>query len=184
MKSAMICTVISTLLLAAAAETQQPHTTLKLQRQSIQLKESGRVKNFYSAKVGVGEPAQKFHVAFDLGGGTTVLPSSTCRSPACLERRRYDKDASDTAEDIQADGSLVDPEGKRVRERTKGRQTGTLNSMSTDLGSGSVKGSFVRDRVCVGEEENANCFPLDMVVAYAMTDLPFSLEPYDGTVGL
>lgn len=180
----MLCTVISTLLLTAAAETQQPHTTLKLQRSSIQLEEGGRTKNFYFAKVAVGEPAQKFRVAFDLGGGTTVLPSSTCRSLACGKRRLYDKDSSDTAEDIQADGRLVDPERKRVPLRTKGRQGGSLSTWSTDLGSGTVKGAFVRDRVCVGEDENPNCFPLGLIVARTLTDLPFYLEPYDGTVGL
>merc|ERR1719159_951201 len=80
---------------------------VQLQRESVLLPKTGRRKNFYSAKVKVGVPAQEFRMNFDLGGGTFVLPSEACHDPACLERRRYDRDVSKTAYDIQANGELI-----------------------------------------------------------------------------
>jgi len=52
-----------------------------------------------------------------------------------------------------------------------------------------VKGNFVRDQVCVHGEDEAEggmprCFPLAMLVANTMADLPFLYEPYDGEIGL
>jgi len=146
-------------------------------------------KNFYSAKVSVGAPAQEFHVAFDLGGGTMVLPAETCIDKACLERRRFDKWISDSAEDIQANGQLVQrTERKTMLSR---RDHGTLEARSFDMGSGKVSGNFVRDQVCVrsdvddvSEEGAPRCFALAMLVANHMSEKPFSLEPYDGTIGL
>lgn len=164
---------------------------LKLERQSVMLPKSatrsGRRKNFYSAKLSVGEPARVFHVTFDLGGGTMVLPSETCKDPACLERRRYDRWTSGTAEDIQANGQLVQPRTQKTLLRKRDR--GTIGLHDLDVGSGQVVGSFVRDKVCVrGEDEDAEsearCFPMAMLVANKMSDMPFTLEPYDGTVGL
>jgi hypothetical protein len=165
---------------------------LKLEKQSVILPKSaaraGRRKNFYSAKLSVGEPARAFHVSFDLGGGTMVLPSETCTDPACLERRRYDRMTSATAEDINADGQLVQP--KTPKTFLSKRDRGTLGLSEIDLGNGKVTGTFVRDKVCVkgeeGDDETAapRCFPLAMLVASKMSDMPFQMEPYDGTVGL
>jgi len=164
---------------------------LKLERQSVVLPKSatrpGR-KNFYSAKLSVGEPARVFHVAFDLGGGTAVLPSETCTDPACLERRRYDRLSSNTAEDINANGQLV--ERKKPKTLLQKRDRGRLGQVS-DVGAGQVSGIFVRDKVCVHGEEDEDeageadrCFPLAMLIANKMSDMPFALEPYDGTIGL
>jgi len=167
---------------------------LKLERQSVMLPNkvgiprAGKRKNFYSAKVSVGKPAQEFHVSFDLGGGTMVLPSERCTDPACLERRRYDEWISESAEDIQASGQLVQPKVRKTMLRR--RDQGTLGLHSIDVGSGKVKGTFVRDKVCLHGEDGTTegskprCFPLAMLVASTMTDMPFVLEPYDGTVGL
>jgi len=167
---------------------------LKLERQSVILPKTapraGKRKNFYSAKIRVGEPGQEFHVSFDLGGGTVVLPSESCTDPACLERRRYDRWQSGSAEDIQASGQLV--EQNKPLTRLRRRDRGTIGLHSVDIGSGKAKGTFVRDEICVGkgkpflsdEEEEARCFPMAMLVASTMQDMPFVLEPYDGTVGL
>jgi len=170
---------------------------LKLERQSVILPKTapraGKRKNFYSAKVAVGQPGQKFHVSFDLGGGTMVLPAESCTDTACLERRRYDRMESKSAEDIQANGKLV--EKNKPKTFLHRRDRGTLGLHSIDVGEGKVKGTFVRDQVCVGQEdaslwqenegqEDARCFPLAMLVASKMEDMPFTLEPYDGTVGL
>lgn len=173
----------------ATCQGQHAPTTLRLQRKSLTSDKSDRPKNFYSAIVTVGQPAQEFHVAFDLGGGTTMLPSATCRSAPCHDRRLYDKWASDTAVDIQADGSLVEEGALKVEEHMKGRQTGTLGFLSADLGSGKAVGTFVRDKFCLGTgsedlKNEARCFPLALLAAYKMSDTPFGAEPYDGTVGL
>jgi hypothetical protein len=155
---------------------------------------SGKQKNFYSAKLLVGSPPQEFQVAFDLQGGTTFFPSESCADPACLERTRYDKCLerhrydkwdSRTAEDIQADGSLVEP-GKPKTLLSR-RNRGRIGVDSIDIGSGNVDGTFIRDQICVlGDATDSErwCFPMSMLAATNMSDMPFLIEPYDGTVGL
>jgi hypothetical protein len=164
-------------------------TSVRLQRDVLFVEKIGKSKHFYSAVVTVGQPAQEFHVTFDLGGGTTILPSTSCRSKACLARRHYDKWASDTAVDIQADGRLVKPGLPKVLERIAGRDKGTLESMSVELGTGKVVGNFVRDQFCIGAQGTnpgspQRCFPLAFLMAYEMADVPYEAEPYDGTIGL
>jgi len=183
-----MCTFVFTALVVACQSAPLP-TTLKLQRSTLTMATTGRPKNFYSAKITLGQPAQEFHVAFDLGGGTTVLPSNICHDAACLERRRYDKWASDTAVDIQANGERVQADSPKVRERMSGRDRGTLDFLSTDLGSGKVVGNFVRDQICMGADgkelnDEQSCFELALLVAYKMADVPFGVEPYDGAIGL
>lgn len=161
-------------------------STVRLHRDTVKVEETGKSKNFYSATISVGQPAQEFRVSFDLGGGTMVLPSAICKDKACLARHRYKKLASDSVVDIQSDGRLVNPTTPKTHERIAGREKGTLDFLSADLGSGKVVGNFIRDRVCIGKEsENEQaCFPLGMLIAYEMSDVPFALEPYDGTIGL
>lgn len=166
---------------------------LKLERQSVMLPKTavraGRRKNFYSAKISVGTPSQEFHMTFDLGGGTMILPSQSCTDEACLERRRYDRWLSATAEDIQANGQLVEPKSRKTLLRRRDR--GTLGMHSLDVGSGKVTGTFVRDKICIrgegydaSEDHQPRCFPLAMLVASKMADMPFEVEPYDGAIGL
>jgi hypothetical protein len=164
-------------------------TTVRLQRDTIAVEKTGKSKNFFSATIFVGQPAQEFRVNFDLGGGTMMLPSATCTDPACKKRRRYDKWASDSAVDIQASGRPVDPSNPKVQERAHGREKGTLDFLEADLGSGTVEGNFVRDRLCLtngGKDADSAqlCFPLALLAAYKMSDMPFRAEPYDGTIGL
>jgi len=164
---------------------------LKLERQSVMLPKTaahgGKRKNFYSAKISVGKPAQEFHMTFDLGGGTMILPSKGCLDKACLERRCFDRWISDTAEDIQANGDLVQPKVRKTMLSRRNR--GTLGLNSIDVGSGTVKGTFVRDQVCIqgasnDDTDGPRCFPLAMLLADQMSDMPFLLEPYDGAIGL
>lgn len=165
---------------------------LKLHRSSVMLPQdahrAGKRKNFYSATLSVGNPPQEFKVSFDLGGGTMILPSNTCTDPACLERHRYNKWDSSTAEDIQANGQLVEP--KVPKTLLSRRDHGTLGLDSIDIGSGKVVGNFVREQICVlGDSEvspdgKPRCFPLALLAANTMSDFPFLTEPYDGSVGL
>jgi len=161
-------------------------TTVQLKRTTLALAKTGKNKNFYSATVSLGQPAQEFHISFDLGGGTMVLPSASCRSRPCIERRRFDKWASESAEDIQADGRLVREGVPKVKEHLRGRQMGTMDFLSTDLGTGKVTGNFVRDQFCIDGDVKGKptCFPMALLLAYEMSDVPFGVEPYDGTIGL
>jgi len=175
--------------LSSSAVALSAPKVLKLERQSVILPNAavraGHRKNFYSAKLSVGEPARVFHMNFDLGGGTMVLPSESCTDPACLERRRYDRLVSGTAQDINANGQLVQP--RQPKSFLQKRDRGVLGIHDIDVGSGQVSGTFVRDKVCVqGEDDDSEpqCFPLAMLVANKMSAMPLNLEPYDGTVGL
>jgi hypothetical protein len=177
---------VSILAILASSSTNEeppPAAVVKLQRTSVILPKSaeraGKRKNFYSAKLSVGKPQQEFNVFFDLEGGTMVLPAEGCTDSACLERHRYNKWLSDRAEDIQADGRLVQPKVRKTLLRRRDR--GTLGVDSIDVGSGKVVGNFVRDEVCVAE---GRCFPLAFLAADKMSDMPFLTEPYDGAVGL
>jgi hypothetical protein len=70
------------------------------------------------------------------------------------------------------------------------RDQGFLDLDSIDVGFGKVSGTFVRDEVCVSGESDTElqneprCFPLALLAASTMSDMPFLTEPYDGTVGL
>merc|ERR1719329_1237546 len=62
-------------------------------------------KTAYYGKVEVGNPRQPFTVVFDTGSGNLMLPSTHCRTHACTMHKMFDRKASTTAEDIEADGS-------------------------------------------------------------------------------
>jgi len=92
-----------------------------------------------------------------------------------------------------ANGQLVQRQKKKTLLQR--RDHGEIRLNSLDVGSGKVSGTFVRDQVCVyGEGDDAEedgiiegeprCFPVAMLLASQMTDMPFVMEPYDGTVGL
>lgn len=51
------------------------------------------------------------------------------------------------------------------------------------VGTGSVQGQLVRDKICLSGEENL-CAPTAFIDAITMSDEPFGLFPYDGIVGL
>jgi hypothetical protein len=184
--------ITSELVTQKSSKPSESLKVMKLQRTSVTLPPSaerpGKQKNFYSATLTVGKPPQEFRVSFDLGGGTMILPSRDCTDAACLERRRYNKWTSDTAEDINANGQLV--EARVHKTLLRRRERGTVGLHSIDIGSGTVKGNFVREEICVhsegdGVEDNdPRCFPLAFLSATTMTDMPFMLEPYDGAVGL
>jgi hypothetical protein len=178
------CVLVFALLASASAtEEPAPAVIVKLHRTSVILPQSaeraGKRKNFYSAKLNVGNPRQEFNVFFDLEGGAMVLPAQGCTDPACVERHRYNKWLSDKAEDIQADGRLVEPKVRKTLLSRRDR--GTMGVDSIDVGAGKVIGNFVRDEVCVAE---GMCFPLAFIAADKMSDMPFLTEPYDGAVGL
>lgn len=169
-------------------------------------------KSVYYGTVSIGAPMQEFSLLFDTGSGHVVVPSSECTSPTCLHHRRYSKEASSTAVDIDADGSEVLPGEAR-------------DQMTVAFGTGEITGQFVRDTMCfnlaaprpsaarspppssgalrstaaaaaaavaaaaVGKEgvngsESVNCVDLHVVTATDMTHDPFHAFPFDGILGL
>merc|ERR1719453_856014 len=62
-------------------------------------------KTAYYGTLEVGTPQQSFVVVFDTGSGNLMLPSTYCQSSACTMHQRFDRKASSSAIDIQADGS-------------------------------------------------------------------------------
>lgn len=170
--------------------TEAVPVIVKLQRDATRIATTSKErKTFYSATLSVGGPsAQEFKVGFDLGGGTTLLPSKECTQNACKHRKKYDKWASTMAEDVQRDGKLVVPGSPRIPLRHKrflARDVGILEFHSVELGDGKGRGGFVRDKVCINVQgEDPKCFPFAFLAAKIMTDDPFVAEPYDGIVGL
>lgn len=114
--------------------------SVKLRRQQIPLHSSGGViyhKSAYYGTVLVGSPRQqKFDVVFDTGSGHLVLPSTMCHSDTCKAHRRYKRRSSQSAKDIDYDGSIVAPAQPR-------------DQITVAFGTGEITGIFVEDIVCV-----------------------------------
>jgi len=95
-------------------------------------------KNTYFGRVTVGaDEPQAFDVVFDTGSGQLVVPDSRCGSTPCLTHRRYDREASRHAVDVDHDGTPV-PMGE------------PRDQITIAYGTGEVTGQFVHDRLCFG----------------------------------
>jgi len=169
-------------------DVAKPHL-IPLRREMVPVKRKGKVVSFrtsYSGVVTVGHPAsgaapQSFRVVFDTGSGHLILPSVECGSEACLVHKQYNQSASTTAVPINSDGSTVRPGGK-------------CDQVTIGFGTGSVKGEFVRDVVCVGgsdTEEAGNlkgpeplCISMQAVMAIEMSTMPFKSFGFDGILGM
>lgn len=139
-------------------------------------------RHFYVGMLTVGQPAQKFRVAFDTASGQLVLPTARCGSMACREHRRYSPRLSATAADINADGTPV-----RLLDASAVRDAISIGISSMDLGDGEITGDLVREVVCLGSTGSVGgqtCAELGVVAATDMTDVPFRGLPHDGVVGL
>jgi saccharopepsin len=147
--------------------------TISLKRQLYQgtakHKASTKVvhKTAYYGRLEVGTPKQAFTVVFDTGSGNLMLPSTYCRSRACTMHRRFDRKASATTEDIEADGSP----SKRGAPR---------DQITVTFGTGEISGVFMQDDVCVG----SLCTNVRFVGATDETDDPFTSFNFDGVLGL
>lgn len=168
---------------------------VKLDRQSRQgLTSNGADLTVYTATLHLGEAKpgrkpQELRVVFDLSSGQVVLPSKECRDVTCLKHNRYNKWASQTAQDINGDGMPVHPTKALVNaletEEVGGRDGLEIGVELVDLGPGEVKGEMVKDKVCLSTEHGEmKCSMLAIVAAKSMSDLPFRVLPNDGIVGL
>merc|ERR1740129_1905403 len=142
----------------------------------------GKVVSFktsYSGIVNVGQPVtQEFRVVFDTGSGHVILPSTECRTEGCASHRRYNMNLSGSAVPINLDGVPV-PAGELCDRVTIG------------FGTGSVKGEFVREAVCLGpavparnETRAQPCVDAFTVMTVEMSAQPFKNFGFDGIIGL
>jgi hypothetical protein len=148
--------------------------SVPLLKQYVPVKKDDKVvayKTAYFGKVQVGTPAQEFTVVFDTGSGHLVLPQTSCKSGACAKHRRYDRLKSETAVDIDYNGS---PMKHDAAER---------DQVVVSYGTGKVTGEFVHDLVCMSGDVDT-CARLRMVLATEMTDDPFAMFEFDGVLGL
>jgi len=144
---------------------RQMYRSAELHRQKAGMKVVH--KTAYYGQVEIGTPRQSFTVVFDTGSGNLMIPSTWCKSSACGSHRRYNRKASQTAEDIEADGSRTKPGAAR-------------DQITVTFGTGSISGVFVEDDVCIGNL----CNRVHFVAATDETDDPFSSFKFDGVLGL
>lgn len=156
--------------------------TVQLRKQSVPVEVDGRTvvhKTAYFGTVYVGMPRpQEFTVVFDTGSAHFFLPSSTCEDEPCLLHRRYNRSASESAVDIDHDGSVVSVDAS---ER---------DLASVAYGTGEVVGEFANEIVCIGAPPTDNvtdarhCATVRVVLAREMSAEPFRKFTFDGVLGL
>lgn len=147
---------------------------VSLRRESSPVRRQGKVASFktsYSGIIRLGTPAQEFRVVFDTGSGHIVLPAVECESETCKKHERYDITKSETAVAINANGSPV-------------ADSDLTDQIAIGYGSGEVTGEFVREEVCVGEDDHSTCVVANVVMAIEMSPQPFKSFNFDGIVGL
>mmetsp|Transcript_20684 Transcript_20684/g.45387 ORF Transcript_20684/g.45387 Transcript_20684/m.45387 type:complete len:434 (+) Transcript_20684:62-1363(+) len=124
-------------------------------------------KTAYYGNIEVGTPKQTFTVVFDTGSGNLMIPSTFCQSRACTMHRRFNRRASTTAEDIDADGAPA-------------KKGGARDQITVTFGTGEIGGVFMRDDVCIG----SLCTSVHFVGATDETEDPFTSFNFDGVLGL
>lgn len=172
--------------------------SVKLTRQRVPVNSNEGVtyhKSAYFGELSVGDPPVTFTVVFDTGSGHLILPSTYCHSDTCKVHTRYRRSVSQTAKDIDYDGTVVEAGQPR-------------DQITISFGTGEVTGVFVEDVVCLGgdkdlsqaladaridqEEEDEGgkgrlpdgCVELRMIAATDMSEDPFRSFNFDGVLGL
>mmetsp|Transcript_30383 Transcript_30383/g.87027 ORF Transcript_30383/g.87027 Transcript_30383/m.87027 type:complete len:446 (+) Transcript_30383:73-1410(+) len=185
----MLALLLPALLQAGALADAGPYI-IPLRRETFEQVRQGRTvsrRSAYFGTVSLGAPtAQEFSVVFDTGSGHVVVPSTDCKDATCLEHRRYDLAKSTTGLAVNSDGQPV-PDDELGDEVMIGFGTGTL------------KGQFVREQVCLGSAVERNllgnetdsdvgerppCSTVNVVVAVEMSEQPFRSFRFDGLFGL
>lgn len=170
------------LAIAPSGIVAAPVVTIPLDKQYVPVMgRQNRVvthKTAYFGSIFVGQPhAQRFTVVFDTGSGHLFIPSSECVSETCIAHRRFDRDLSESAEEIDHNGLLAPP------------STGLRDQVEITFGTGAVTGDFVRDAVCLASNPNvptelAICTSARAILATQLTPEPFRLFEFDGVLGL
>jgi len=139
-------------------------------------------KTAYYGDIYVGLPhAQSFTVVFDTGSGHFFVPSSKCESEPCAVHRRYERNISTSAIDVDHDGAEVPPD---TEER---------DQVAIAYGTGEIVGEFARETVCLGNHtgedsltalRSLECTRLRVIFATELTTEPFYAFEFDGVLGL
>lgn len=124
-------------------------------------------KTAYYGNIEVGHPAQTLTVVFDTGSGNLMIPSKLCHDRACTMHKQFDPSKSNTALNLQADGSKVDRHFPR-------------DQLTVTFGTGEITGVFLEDDVCIG----SLCANMQFVGSTRETAEPFSSFSFDGVLGL
>lgn len=179
----MACLIVILLILTAfvatATSVSAKTFSVPLGKQHVPVVMDGRTvawKTAYFGTVHVGFPnPQSFTVVFDTGSAHLFLPSRTCESAACVAHRRYDRNQSQTATDLNLDGTEA-----RSMDRDR---------VSIGYGTGEVIGPFVRDFACIGgaavsSADEPSCAPVRVITATELSEEPFLDFAFDGVLGL
>jgi len=156
-----------------------------LRREVAPVRQDGKLVSFrttYSGLVHVGRAGgtgQEFRVVFDTGSGHVILPSTTCASTACNDKRRYDVEGSKTGLSVNLDMQPVLP--------------GQGDTLTIGFGRGEIYGALAVDTVCLGpalphvqlrRAREDLCVFTGLVTATSLSTAPFSDFKFDGIVGL
>mmetsp|Transcript_18757 Transcript_18757/g.36122 ORF Transcript_18757/g.36122 Transcript_18757/m.36122 type:complete len:474 (-) Transcript_18757:24-1445(-) len=118
--------------------------TIRLHKETMPLHRDGGFvhhKSAYYGQISIGTPTpQTFSVVFDTGSGHLIVPSVMCKTQTCKQHRRYKRRSSETAVDIDVDGTRV--------ERGQPR-----DQLSVSFGTGEVSGVYIHDYVCLEKSE-------------------------------
>lgn len=149
---------------------------IPLQRQTIPILSRNNVtighRTTYFGDIAVGGPRrQVFSVVFDTGSGSLILPDADCESQSCQTHRRYDRQMSAMAVDVDHDGTPVSPTAS------------SRDTLELGYGSGEATGEFVLDHVCL-RRDALNCVQLQLIAADRMSEEPFVDLAADGVFGL
>lgn len=110
----------------------------------------------YYGPISVGTPAQDFNVLFDTGSSNLWVPGPACKSPSCLDHKKYAPEKSTT---YKADG----------------------RNFSIQYGSGSVQGHLDNDMVTFGGINIPNCTFAETSVEPGVA---FVEAKFDGVLGM
>lgn len=186
------CFLVASLLgffCSAAAKEGGKQLSVKLHKQLVPVRNANHeivaYKSAYFGTIFLGGPApQEFSVVFDTGSGHVVLPSTECSSATCLIHRRYKRQDSVKARDIDYNGQSIKAGDAR-------------DAITIAFGTGEVTGEFVEDKLCLPQAEDEDsllegspevaskdCIDLRLVAATEMTQEPFQSFAFDGVLGL
>lgn len=176
-------------LVREGAVPANPVATIPLDKQYVPVIRNNKIvsyKTAYFGKIHVGMPRQQtFTVVFDTGSAHLFVPSATCNTETCTRHRRFYRNESGTAVDIDHDGNPVKKNSTR------------RDQVNIAFGTGEVTGEFVRETVCLSPHEPSpstevaplgsagkDCTELRVILASEMTKEPFMTFEFDGVLGL
>eukprot|EP00927_Polykrikos_kofoidii_P029533 TRINITY_DN25533_c0_g1_i1.p1 TRINITY_DN25533_c0_g1~~TRINITY_DN25533_c0_g1_i1.p1 ORF type:complete len:456 (-),score=91.37 TRINITY_DN25533_c0_g1_i1:394-1761(-) len=146
--------------------------TVPLQKQYVPVIKNDATVSFktaYFGKIAVGTPPETFTAVFDTGSGHLILPSISCLTETCTKHRQLASSASSSSQEIDVKGNPISS------------LAATRDEVTITFGTGSVKGLFIRDKICF---EVDRCADIGIVSAKDMSPDPFGLFDFDGVIGL